>query len=76
MDHGHQRRGVGQGGGHELRLARIEDSLGVLHKKLDKLAEDAAVARTEIAWLKWGTRMLFAAVAGVGGLTAGQFVAG
>jgi hypothetical protein len=61
--------------GHEARLGRIETALGTLDKKLDQLVEDAAVARTEIQWLKWGTRLLFAAVLGVGGLTAGQLVA-
>ncbi|MCA1813676.1 MAG: hypothetical protein LC624_06965 [Halobacteriales archaeon] len=48
----------------------IEASLAVLHVKLDRLVEDAAVARTDIAWLKWGVRLLFAAVAGVGGVAA------
>jgi hypothetical protein len=61
-------------GAHELRLDRIEESLQTLHKKIDRLVEDAAIARTEIAWLKWGTRLLFAGVLGVGGLTVGQFV--
>ncbi|MCA1813935.1 MAG: hypothetical protein LC624_08285 [Halobacteriales archaeon] len=51
-------------------LAGIEASLAVLHDKMDRLAEDAAVARTEIAWLKWGMRLLFAAVLGVGGVAA------
>jgi hypothetical protein len=48
----------------------IEASLAVLHTKLDRLVEDAAVARTDIAWLKWGMRLLFAAVLGVGGVAA------
>ena len=55
---------------HALRLGRIEDSLGVLHKKMDRLVEEGAVARTEIAWLKGGMRCLFAAVLGVGGVAA------
>lgn len=52
------------------RLERIEGSLSALHEKMDKLVEDGAVARTEIAWLKWGMRLLFAAVLGVGGVAA------
>lgn len=62
--------GTGLNGLHEVRLDRIEESLRVLHKKMDRLVEDGAVARTEIAWLKWGMRVLFAAVLGVGGVTA------
>jgi hypothetical protein len=65
-----RQRGADEG----ARLQRVEDSLGTLHAKLDRLVEEAAVARTDIAWLKWGTRLLFMAVLGVGGLTAGQFV--
>jgi hypothetical protein len=61
---------VGMNGDQEIRLYRIEDSLGVLHKKMDRLVEDGAVARTEISWLKWGMRCLFAAVLGVGGVAA------
>lgn len=61
---------AGLDGGHELRLDRIEESLKVLHKKLDRLVEEGAVARTDITWLKWGMRVLFAAVLGVGGVAA------
>jgi len=53
-----------------MRFDRIEDSLVSLHDKVDRLAEEGAVARTEIAWLKWGMRILFAAVLGVGGVAA------
>lgn len=53
-----------------LRLGRIEESLGTLHHKMDRMVEDGAVARTEIAWLKWGVRCLFVAVLGVGGVAA------
>ena len=53
-------------GEHELRLERIEEMLRGLHDKVDRLVEDGAVARTEIVWLKWGVRLLFAAVLGVG----------
>jgi hypothetical protein len=61
---------------HHEGLGRIEAALVSLDRKLDQVVEDAAVARTEIAWLKWGTRLLFAAVMGVGGLTAGEILAG
>lgn len=61
-------------GEHELRLDRIEELLRELHVKVDRLVEDAAVARTEIVWLKWGMRLLFAGVAGLGGVTVGRFV--
>lgn len=54
----------------QMRFDRIEDSLVSLHDKVDRLAEEGAVARTEIAWLKWGMRILFAAVLGVGGVAA------
>lgn len=35
-----------------------------------RLNARGAVARTEVAWLKWGMRVLFAAVLGVGGVAA------
>lgn len=35
---------------------------------MDRLIAEGAVARTEVAWLKWGMRVLFAAVLGVGGV--------
>lgn len=59
---------------HERRFDRIEGSLGTLHKKLDAIVEHGAVARTEIAWLKWGMRLLFAAVLGVGGVAAQTYL--
>ena len=59
-------------GEHEVRLERIEELLRELHQKVDRLVEEGAVARTEIVWLKWGMRLLFAAVLGVGGLTIGR----
>lgn len=60
----------GLDGRHEVRLDRIEDSLKVLHKKLDRIADESAVARTDVAWLKWGMRVLFAAVLGVGSIAS------
>lgn len=68
------RTGAGPDGDHEPRLDRIEDSLKVLHRKLDRLADEGAVARTDVAWLKWGMRALFAAVLGVGGVAAQGFL--
>lgn len=61
-------------GEHEVRLDRIEESLRELHGKMDRLIEEGAVTRTEVAWLKWGMRVLFAAVLGVGGATVGQML--
>lgn len=61
-------------GEHEVRLDRIEESLGTLHAKVDRLIEEGAVARTEVAWLKWGMRVLFAVVLGIGGVTVGGLV--
>lgn len=53
---------------HEVRLERIEESLRGLHEKVDALIEGGAVNRTDIVWLTWAVRLLFAAVLGVAGL--------
>lgn len=66
--------GLGVNGEHEVRLDRIEESLRGLHAKVDSLIEEGAVARTEVAWLKWGMRLLVAGVVGLGGVTAGRLV--
>lgn len=57
-------------GKHEVRLERIEESLQGLHEKVDALVEGEAENRTDIVWLKWGLRLLFAALLGLGGVTA------
>lgn len=61
-------------GEHELRLERIEESLRGLHEKVDHLVETGAVNKTDIVWLKWAVRLLFAGVLGVGGVTVGGLI--
>lgn len=56
-----------------MRLDRTEDSLRGLHTKVDRLIEEVAVARAEVAWLKWGMRVLFATVLGVDGVAVHEF---
>lgn len=57
-------------GKHEVRLERIERSLGELHEKVDHMVETGAVNATDIVWLKWWIRALIAVVLGFGGTFA------
>lgn len=56
-------------GKHEVRLERIEARIEELHDKVDALVETGAVNEADIIWLKWGMRILFGALLGLGGLT-------
>lgn len=61
-------------GKHEVRLERIEQSLAELHDKVDGITETGVVNRADIVWLKWGLRLLFAGMVGLGGVTASQVI--
>lgn len=61
-------------GKHEVRLERIEQSLQDLHDKVDDIVETGVVNKADIVWLKWTSRLLLAAVMGLGGATLGGVV--